>query len=238
MMSSAIKKGSRRKRLVTLDKVCLACCHRDISTERGQLRIFCHKSHLAASPNCPDYQDNGNGLLLSAIKAEIEQAQQDYRLRFNEIHPDCLSCVQNCCTTPFLDRTPFYPEDVIYYLLCDQALPNVPKDLKHCIFFEKGCTLPTTLRPHVCIEYKCIYQEDLPLNKIGERVHRATIDLLAIVTGDYVGWRGEYTCENSPALKARGMATDKIYDRFDRVWQPLNPTQDLLTIYCSAKKEI
>jgi hypothetical protein len=230
-MSGNIKAVGRRKSLSPANKICLSCRHGEVSTARGRLRVFCEKKHTSADSDCPDYAESGTRPLLEAIKGHIQRAQLDYRTRFNEIHPDCFSCVQNCCSTPFLSRTPFYPEDEIYYLLRDQSLPNVPKGLKHCMFFNMGCTLPIDLRPHVCIEYKCIYQDDEPINSLGYIINYTTIDLLAVTTRDYSGWRGEYTIKDRPSLKHKGAVAGKIYDRFDREWDPKHPTRDLFALY-------
>ena len=230
-MPGTVKAGGRRKSLSSVNKICLSCRHGEVDTNRGRLRVLCHKGHLMAGSDCPDYSELGTRVLLEAIKDRVHRAQLDYRKRFNELHPDCFSCVQNCCTTPFLNRTPFYPEDEIYYLLRDQALPNVPKGLKHCMFFNMGCTLPIDLRPHVCIEYKCIYQDDERINELGYIINYTTIDLLAVSTRDYSGWRGEYTIESRPSLRRKGLASGKIYDRFDREWDPQHPTRDLFSLY-------
>jgi hypothetical protein len=221
----------RRINLQPAHKLCLSCQNSQVSTAQSQLRIYCAAGHRSASADCPDYAGNGHQALLNAIKQRIRETQLNYRGRFNILQPDCHNCVQNCCTTPFLDRTPFYPEDALYYLLSDQPLPNISKSLKHCMFFNQGCTLPADLRPHVCIEYKCLYQHDAPLSEMGQFINYATIDLLAVVTGDYTGWRGEYTIENRPALKQRGFAAGKTFDRFDREWDPAFPTRDLYAIY-------
>lgn len=225
------KAGKRRKSLMPAHKICLSCYYSQVSAERGQLRIFCQKEHRQATSECPDYVDSGASRLLIAIKDCLRQAQENYRKRFNLIPPNCVSCVQNCCTTPFLDRTPFYPEDVVYYMLCDEAVPKVPKGLKHCMFFNQGCSLPIDLRPHVCIEYKCIYQNDEDINQLAKITHQATIDLLAVTTKDYSGWRGEYTIEDRPSLKQHGGVAGKIYDRFNREWNPKKPMADLLILY-------
>ncbi|MEW6730127.1 MAG: hypothetical protein AB1489_02200 [Acidobacteriota bacterium] len=230
-MSSRTDVGRARSNLSPANKICLSCRQGEVSTERGRLCVFCHLGHTYADAGCPDYQDTGTATLLEAIQHRIHQTQLGYRKRFNEIHPDCFSCVQNCCTTPFLNRTPFYPEDAIYYLLRDQPLPQVPKGLKHCMFFQAGCTLPIDLRPHVCIEYKCIYQGDEEIDELARTINYATIDLLAVATRDYVGWRGEYTTENRPSLQRRGLLAGKTYDRFDREWDPQYPTRDLYVLY-------
>lgn len=221
----------RRLSLQPAHKICLSCQHSDISTERGQLRVLCNRGHERAEGDCRDYCDAGTSALLAAIARRIEDTQQAYRVRFNEIHPDCFGCVQNCCTTPFLSRTPFYPEDALYYILRDQPLPHVPKGLKHCMFFNRGCTLPVDLRPHVCIEYKCIYQDDARINALGQIINYATIDLLAVATRDYSGWRGQYTVADRASLKRKGLPADRIYDRFDREWDPQDPIGDLLVLY-------
>ncbi len=212
-------------------KICLSCSYSEVSTERGQLRVFCQKEHKQAILECADYKDAGTSQLLLAIKEVVRQTQENYRTRFNQIPPNCISCVQNCCTTPFLDRTPFYPEDTIYYMLSDKVVPKVPKGLKHCMFFNQGCSLPIDLRPHVCIEYKCIYQHDGEIDKLAEITNQATIYLLAVATRDYSGWRGEYTIEDRPSLKQHGALPGKIYDRFNREWDPQNPIADLLILY-------
>jgi hypothetical protein len=217
--------------MLVTNKSCLSCRHSQVSTERNQLRIFCQRGYLENDGSCADYSDIGTSRLLDAIKTRIRQAQQRYRGRFNILQPDCSSCVQNCCTTPFLNRTPFYPEDGLYYLLCDQPVPNVPKGLKHCMFFHNGCSLPSDLRPHACIEYKCIYQQDQQIDNLGRVINYTTIDLLAVATREYQDWRGEYTTEDRPSLKQRGLKPGKIYDRFDREWQPTEPIKDLLIIY-------
>jgi hypothetical protein len=225
------KADKRRKSLLSTNKICLSCKYGEVSTERSQLKIFCQKELLEANENCPEYENSGTKELLLAIKNKVQETQETYRKRFNQLHPDCINCVQNCCTTPFLSRTPFYPEDVIYYMLCDRAVPKVPKGLKHCMFFNQGCTLPITLRPHVCIEYKCIYQNDTFINSLGEITNQATIDLLAVATRDFSGWRGEYTIEDKPSLKALGGIPNQIYDRFNRPWDVANPINDLLILY-------
>ncbi|MBI4853819.1 MAG: hypothetical protein HY819_18650 [Acidobacteria bacterium] len=225
------KAGKRRKSLMPADKICLSCSYADVSTERSQLKIFCQKEFFQAGDNCSGYKGAGTKELLIAIKNKIQEAQENYRQRFNQIHPDCINCVQNCCTTPFLARTPFYPEDVIYYMLCDRVVPKVPKGLKHCMFFNQGCTLPTTLRPHVCIEYKCIYQDDIEINLLAEITNQATIYLLAVATRDFSGWRGEYTIEDKPSLKELGAVPGQVYDRFNRAWDINKPISDLLILY-------
>jgi hypothetical protein len=118
-------------------------------------------------------------------------------------------------------------------MLSDKAVPKVPKELKHCMFFNNGCTLPINLRPHVCIEYKCIYQNDTEINSLAATINQATIYLLAITTKDYAGWRGEYTIEDRPVLKEYGGIEGKIYDRFNREWDTQNPIKDLLELYLS-----
>jgi hypothetical protein len=202
-----------------------------VHTSQNRLRIYCAKEHRIAAPGCLDYQNRGTGQLLTAIASYLRQLQLDYRQRFDLLRPDCQQCVQNCCTTPFLTKTPFYPEDAIYYLLRDQPLPQVPTTLKHCMFFQQGCTLPLDLRPHVCIEYQCIYQNDISIKSLGKISFQATIDLLAVTTGDYSGWRGVYDTENWVALRERGYLPGRTYDRFYREWDPANPTQDLQRIY-------
>ncbi len=225
------KAGKRRKSLMPANKICLSCSYAETSTERRQLQIFCQKQFLQADDSCPEYQDLGTKELLEAIKEKLQQAQEQYRKRFNEIHPDCINCVQNCCTTPFLNCTPFYPEDIIYYMLCDKVVPKIPKGLKHCMFFNQGCTLPMTLRPHVCIEYKCIYQNDSEINYLAEVTNQAIIYLLAVATKDFSGWRGQYTIEDKPSLKQLGAVAGQTHDRFNRRWDIENPIDDLLILY-------
>lgn len=225
------KAGKRRKSLMPANKICLSCSYSQVATDRGKLRIFCQKEYKQATENCIDYSNNGTSHLLTAIKEKIIQVQESYRARFNQIHPNCFTCVQNCCTTPFLTHTPFYPEDVIYYMLSDKTVPKVPKELKHCMFFNNGCSLPINLRPHVCIEYKCIYQNDAEINSLATTINQATIYLLAITTEDYSGWRGEYTIEDRPILKELGGVEGKIYDRFNREWNTKTPIKDLLELY-------
>lgn len=230
-MSTRKPANNRRRKLAPAHKLCLSCRNGEVTTDRGQLRIFCQREHLQADSQCPDYSDAGTSRLLAAIAAQIRQAQSGYRGRFHILQPDCNQCVQNCCTTPFLDRTPFYPEDEIYYLLCDQIPPNIPKGLRHCIFFHNGCTLPNEFRPHVCVEYKCIYQNDIEIGNLAAVLHRATIDLLAVATGDFAGWRGDYNTENRASLKRRNFPPGIFFDRFDRPWDPEHPTKDLAELY-------
>lgn len=212
-------------------KLCLSCKNAEVSTEKGRLRIFCACSHTSTPVDCPDYKEAGTRLLLEAIRDFVRDVQSSYRKRFSLLAPDCGSCVQNCCTTPFLDRTPFYPEDEIYYLLCDFPVPHIPAGLSHCIFFNNGCTLPSDLRPHVCVEYKCIYLDDARMQEYAKIINRATIDLLAVTTRQYEAWRGIYRPEHSAAMRKRGLVSGLIYDRFDRVWNPDEPLRDLMELY-------
>jgi hypothetical protein len=225
------KTVSRRRSLAPPHKLCLSCQHGEVHTSQNRLRIYCAQEYRQATTNCPSYQNRGTQTLLAAIANYLQQLQRDYRQRFERLQPDCWHCVQNCCTTPFLTKTPFYPEDAIYYLLRDQPLPQVPMKLKHCMFFQRGCTLPLDLRPHVCIEYQCIYQNDITIKSLGGNSFQATIDLLAITTGDYQGWRGVYNTETWAELRERGYLAGRTYDRFYREWNPENPTQDLQLIY-------
>lgn len=228
---SSSRSGSRRKSLLPAVKLCLSCSYAETSVDRGQLRIFCGKNHSRADKDCADYDDAGTADLLEAIKERIAKVERAYRERFNRISPDCINCVQNCCSTPFLNKTPFYPEDAIYYMLSDQPVPNIPKGIKHCMFFNNGCTLSVDMRPHACIEYKCIYQADDQIDLFGRVINYTTIDLLAVVTRDYVGWRGVYKPEEHLSMQARGLQVGKVYDRFDREWDTEKPIQDLLLIY-------
>ena len=144
-------------------------------------------------------------------------------LRARATEPDCPNCKQNCCTRPFLQKTPFYGEDAIYYLLIGQPLPAIPAGVDHCIFFDAGCTLPSHLRPHVCIEYKCPFTPQPPqIDRLGERMGEDAIYLIAVATREYVEWRGAY-----PETDDDGRATGSTVDRFQNRWDPSEPLVDL-----------
>ena len=34
-------------------------------------------------------------------------------------------------------------------------MSNSPRNPGRCVFFSKGCTLPTDIRPHACVEFRC-----------------------------------------------------------------------------------
>jgi hypothetical protein len=208
--------------------LCMSCPHATvrIPSERSGLKVWCGKGHRSAVA-CPDYQDDGRAELLHAIVRHMRRTQTGYREVFNAVEPDCPNCTQNCCVQPFLNKTPFYGEDAIYYLLIGQPLPNVPKDADHCVFFDSGCTLPSHLRPHVCIEYACPFIENPPaIDTLGEHMQQDTVYLIAVATREYEDWRGVYEQKDG-----RGVATGVIIDRFDSAWDPQNPLADLRVRY-------
>jgi hypothetical protein len=121
----------------------------------------------------------------------MRKTQRGYRSVFNVVQPDCPNCTSNCCTRPNLRKTPFFGEDAIYYLLIGQPLPKIPSRVNHCIFFNQGCTLPSHLRPHACIEYKCPFVENPPqIDVLGDRLNRDVVYLLSVATLDHRRWRG------------------------------------------------
>ena len=204
---------------------CLSCVHGTARVRDQGLKIFCAKRHLSAV-GCPDAKEDGRSELLHAIVRRVRRTQTGYRKVFNVIQPDCPNCKQNCCTRPFLKKTPFYGEDAIYYMLIGQPLPEIPKGVDHCIFFDQGCTLPSHLRPHVCIEYKCPFVENPPqIDVLGERMNEDTIYLIAVATQD-MGWRGTYYERDE-----RGRKTGFLVDRFKHRWDPDDPLADLFERY-------
>lgn len=211
----------RRVAVKELTASCLSCIHGTVRVQNEGLTVFCAKRHRSAV-DCPDAVEDGRSKLLSAIVRRIRRTENGYRKVFNVIQPDCPNCKQNCCTRPFLKKTPFYGEDAIYYLLIGQPLPQIPKGVDHCIFFDQGCTLPSHLRPHVCIEYKCPFVENPPqIDVLGERMNEDTIYLIAVATQD-MGWRGAYLERDE-----RGKKTGGIVDRFKKPWDPDDPLADL-----------
>jgi hypothetical protein len=204
---------------------CLSCPNGTAVVARERLTIFCAKRHLSAV-GCPDAVDDGRSRLLRAIVARLRRTQTGYRRVFNVVQPDCPNCKQNCCTRPFLKKTPFYGEDEIYYLLIGQPIPQIPRGVDHCIFFDKGCTLPSHLRPHVCIEYKCPFvPQPKQIDVLGERMNEDTIYLIAVATRD-MGWRGRYAEKDE-----RGRRTGGVVDRFRNPYDPSDPLADLYARY-------
>src|SRR4051812_27603208 len=116
---------------------CLSCANGTVVVKDEKLRVFCAKRHLSAV-GCPDVREDGRADLLRAIVRRVRRTQTGYRKVFNVIQPDCPNCKANCCTRPFLQKTPFYGEDAIYYLLIGQPLPKIPKGVDHCVFFDRG----------------------------------------------------------------------------------------------------
>jgi hypothetical protein len=191
-----------------------------------RLRVFCAKRHRSGV-GCADFVEDGRAELLRAIVRRIRRTQTGYRSVFNVIQPDCGNCTDNCCTRPFLKKTPFYGEDSIYYLLIGAAPPEIPPGVDHCIFFSEGCTLPRHLRPHVCIEYKCPFVDNPPaIVTLGKRMEQDTIYLIAVATQEYEQWRGAY-----PEQGAGGLPTGRTVDRFGEVWSPRRPLEDLRRRY-------
>lgn len=220
------KKRPRRVTVQEMTASCLSCTHGTVDMQGDRMKIYCAKRRRSAV-DCPDAVEDGRGELLRAIVRRVRRTQTSYRSVFNVIQPDCPNCTQNCCTRPFLQKTPFYGEDAIYYLLIGQPLPEIPDGVDHCIFFDQGCTLPSHLRPHVCIEYKCPFVENPPqIDTLGERMNEDTIYLIAVATRDYRGWRGVY-----PEKDANGRSTGRTLDRFQHAWNPKRPAADLRERY-------
>jgi len=198
---------------------CLSCKYATVLVKR-ELKIICAYDHKSGH-NCPDYKDSGTRRLLNAIAQSIKKNQLDYRVEFKNVSPDCVNCTQNCCNTPFLTKTPFYPEDAIYYLLMGKSPPKIDRKLARCQFFNLGCTLEPHLRPHACVEHPCKdYPDYLPMNIIARRLNRNIYYLLAVATQDWE-WRGE--------LPEDGAAV--AVDRFGRKWNLNSPIADLLELY-------
>ena len=228
MATNSIPPTTARPRRVVVKQLtasCLSCAHGTVKVENEGLKVFCAKRHTSAVA-CPDAQEDGRAELMHAIVSRVRRTQTGYRKVFNVVQPDCPNCKENCCTRPFLPKTPFYGEDQIYYLLIGQPLPSIPKGVDHCIFFNQGCTLPSHLRPHVCIEYKCPFTPQPPeIDTLGERMTQDTIYLITVATKD-MNWRGTY-----PQKDEHGRRTRRVVDRFKREWNPSDPLGDLREKY-------
>ena len=223
--ATAATAPARRSAVKELTSSCLSCPHGTAVVSRERLKVFCAKRHNSAV-GCPDASDDGRSRLLHAIVRRLRRTQTGYRRVFNVVQPDCPNCKQNCCTRPFLQKTPFYGEDEIYYLLINQPIPKIPTGVDHCIFFDQGCTLPSHLRPHVCIEYKCPFvPQPKQIDVLGERMNEDTIYLIAVATRD-MGWRGRYAEKDE-----RGRKTGGVVDRFQNRYDPENPLADLYERY-------
>lgn len=217
--------SQRRVAVRELAASCLSCANGTVEVKNEGLKVFCSKRHRSAVA-CPDAEEDGRAKLLHAIVRRVRRTETGYRKVFNVMQPDCPNCKENCCTRPFLQKTPFYGEDAIYYLLIGQPLPTIPKDVDHCIFFDQGCTLPSHLRPHVCIEYKCPFIENPPqIDVLGERMKEDTIYLIAVATQD-MQWRGAYAEKDDAGRK-----TGATVDRFKHAWNPDDPLADLTERY-------
>jgi hypothetical protein len=206
----------------------MSCEHAKVRIpgERTGLKVWCARGRSSAVA-CPEYRDDGTSELLRAIVRHMRRTQTGYRQVFNAVEPDCPNCTQNCCMQPFLNKTPFYGEDAIYYLLIGQPLPDVPKGVDHCVFFANGCTLPPHLRPHVCIEFECPFIESPPaIDRLGTRMRQDTVYLIAVATKEFEDWRGVYEQKDRS-----GALTGVILDRFDNPWDPKQPTADLRVRY-------
>jgi hypothetical protein len=227
-MSTTKQAAPRGRRVFVKEPTgsCMSCEHGEVRIKGDYLTIACARRHRSAV-GCPDYRDDGRSALLHAIVQRVRRTQKGYRKVFNVIEPDCPNCKENCCTRPFLQKTPFYGEDVIYYLLIDQPLPEIPKGVDHCIFFDNGCTLPSHLRPHVCIEYKCPFVANPPqIDTLGRRMSEDVVYLIAVATKEYEDWRGAYT-----EYYDDGEPTGVIRDRFEHAWDPKQPLDDLRKRY-------
>lgn len=231
-MSAPLPAASRPRRTTVTEPTssCLSCSNGTVRILGDKLKILCAARHRSAV-GCADYDEDGRAEILHAIVGRVRRTQTGYRKVFNVIQPDCPNCTQNCCTRPFLKKTPFYGEDAIYYLLIGQPLPKVPEGVDHCIFFDNGCTLASHLRPHVCIEYKCPFVDNPPqIDTLGERMSEDTIYLIAVATQEYEEWRGAYVAERED-----GEPSDAIVDRFDNGWDPDDPLADLRARYGLAR---
>lgn len=231
-MERTVSAGRRRVSVSTPAGSCLSCDNGTVTLDGARLKVFCARRHRHAS-GCPDYSEDGRAGLLNAIVARIRKTQRTYRGVFRIIEPDCPNCRQNCCTQPFLNKTPFYGEDAIYYLLINQPLPSIPEGVDHCIFFDRGCTLPDHLRPHVCIEYKCPFIENPPqIDTLGEQMEEDVTYLIAVATQQFVEWRGVY-----PEQDETGATTGRMLDRHGAEWDPSDPMADLFGRYGVAQQD-
>ena len=222
---------TRRVAVKQLAAECLSCQHGTVRMEGEQIKVLCANRHRLAAA-CPDYVDDGRSRLLHAIVRRVRRTESGYRKVFNVVQPDCPNCTSNCCTRPFLQKTPFYGEDTMYYLLIGQPLPDIPKGVDHCIFFSNGCTLESHLRPHVCIEYKCPFTEQpKQIDVLGDRLKQDTIYLISVATRKYESWRGVYKERDK-----NGTPTGRIVDRFETVWNPEDPLADLFVRYGLAPR--
>lgn len=207
---------------------CMSCAHATVRVlgEREGLKVGCALGHRSGV-GCPDQAECGSGDLLRAIVGHMRRVQKGYRKTFDVVEPDCPNCVSNCCTKPNLNKTPFFGEDAIYYLLIGQPLPKIPRGIDHCVFFDVGCTLPSHLRPHVCIEYRCPFIENPPeLDALGDAMSEDAIYLIAVATREHAKWRGAY-----PVVDADGRTTGLATDRFGNTWNPDDPLEDLRRRY-------
>lgn len=205
----------------------MSCANATVRVESNEpLKVWCSRGRASAVA-CPDQVETGTSALLQAIVRDMRKTQTGYRTVFNVVEPDCPNCTHNCCVQPFLNKTPFYGEDAIYYLLIGQQLPNIPRNADHCIFFDRGCSLPAHLRPHVCIEYACPFVESPPkMDELGRRLNEGAIYLLAVATGEFADWRGAVE-----DVDERGEMSGLMVDRFGNRWDPNDPLADLYERY-------
>jgi hypothetical protein len=227
-MTKALPVRSRGTIVAEKGAACLSCKHAKtrLPSEREGLVIKCMKGQTSGV-DCPTFTSDGTEPLLGSIVKSMRKTQTGYRKVFNVIQPDCPNCTASCCTQPFLNKTPFFGEDEIYYLMIGQPLPDIPKGVDHCVFFDNGCTLEPHLRPHACIEYKCPFIENPKrIDTLGEQLERDTIYLIAVATKEYLAWRGEY-----PVKDSRGKETGETVDRFGAPYDPKDPAADLYRRY-------
>ena len=227
-MTKAYKAPARGALVTEKGAACLSCKHARIRLhgEREGMVIHCRKGQTSGV-SCPAFESDGTEPLMQSIVKSMRRTQTGYRKVFNIIQPDCPNCTASCCTQPFLNKTPFFGEDEIYYLLIGQPLPDIPKGIDHCVFFDKGCTLEPHLRPHVCIEYKCPFIENPKrIDTLGDRLEKDTIYLIAVATKEYLAWRGSY-----PVTNEKGKETGGTVDRFGVAYDPDDPSADLYTRY-------
>lgn len=233
--ASAGTNRTKRGTLVTeKSALCLSCEHAVVRlpSERDGLVIRCSKGRTSGV-DCPEHEADGTEPLMRAIVRKMRRTQTGYRKVFNVIQPDCPNCTASCCTQPFLNKTPFFGEDEIYYLLIGQPLPDIPDGIDHCMFFDNGCTLAPHLRPHVCIEYKCPFVESpKQIDRLGESLEQDTIFLIAAATGEYTEWRGVY-----PETDDNGRKTGASIDRFGIRYDPEHPAADVYERYGVAEPE-